>query len=153
MDRKGWKPFTSKIEPLPMHGSTSPAHSPQGPWQIFYSVQDMYVFRYGTSSPRRGGLVFLCRRCCTVLSARVYPCCYRVKVTLRVQCFQCNLRRKMIAWRSVTACLRSSESFIINYLLCNRVLSQVVANSADSTMLFRRSIHAFWLQKCNKCCM
>jgi hypothetical protein len=21
MDRKGWKPFTSKLEPLPMHGS------------------------------------------------------------------------------------------------------------------------------------
>jgi hypothetical protein len=50
----------------------------------FYSVQDMYVFRNGAPSSTKEGSVFLCRHyvCCTVVSARVYPRCHGVQVTM-----------------------------------------------------------------------
>jgi hypothetical protein len=63
----------------------------QAPWdsieihdQICYSFLDMYVFRNRASSSTKEGSVFLCRRyvCCTVVSARVYPRCHGIQVTV-----------------------------------------------------------------------
>jgi hypothetical protein len=52
--------------------------------QDFYSLLDTYDLRNGVSSSTRGGSVFLRRRyvCCTVISARVYPRCHGVQVTM-----------------------------------------------------------------------
>jgi hypothetical protein len=52
--------------------------------QDFCSLLDMHVFRNGTFSSTKEGSVFLCRRCvcCTVVSARVYPHCHGVQVTM-----------------------------------------------------------------------
>jgi hypothetical protein len=48
----------------------------------------MYVFRNGASSSTKEGSVFLCRRyvCCTAVSARVYPRCHGVQVTVGSVC-------------------------------------------------------------------
>jgi hypothetical protein len=53
-----------------------------------YSLPDMYVFRNGASSSTKEGSVFLCRRyvCCTVVSARGYPRCHGVQVTVGSVC-------------------------------------------------------------------
>jgi hypothetical protein len=42
------------------------------------------VFRNGASSSTKEGSVFLCRRyvCCTAVSARVYPRCHGVQITM-----------------------------------------------------------------------
>jgi hypothetical protein len=50
----------------------------------FCSLLDMYVFRNGASSTTEEGSVYLYRRyvCCTVASARVYPRCHGVQVTM-----------------------------------------------------------------------
>jgi hypothetical protein len=52
--------------------------------QDLYSLLDTYVFWNGASSSAKEGSVFLCRRCvsCTVVSARVYPRCHGVQVTM-----------------------------------------------------------------------
>jgi hypothetical protein len=52
--------------------------------QGFYSLLDTYVFRNGASSSTKAGSVFLCRRYvrCTVVSARVYPRCHGVKISM-----------------------------------------------------------------------
>jgi hypothetical protein len=52
--------------------------------QDFCSLLDMYVFKIGASSSKREGSVFLCSRyvCCNVVSARVYPCCHGVQVSM-----------------------------------------------------------------------
>jgi hypothetical protein len=53
--------------------------------QGFCSLLDMMrLFIIGASSSTREGLVFLCRRyvCCTVVSARVYPRCHSVQVSM-----------------------------------------------------------------------
>jgi hypothetical protein len=51
--------------------------------QNFYSLLDMYVFRNGASSPTEWS-VFLCRIyvCCVAVSARAYPLCHGVQVTM-----------------------------------------------------------------------
>jgi hypothetical protein len=56
--------------------------------QDFYSLPDMYEFRNGASSSTKEGSVFLCRRyvCCTAVSARVYPRCHGVQVTVGSVC-------------------------------------------------------------------
>jgi hypothetical protein len=50
----------------------------------FYFALDMYMFWNGASSSKKEGSVFLCRRydCCTVVSARVYPRCHCVQVSM-----------------------------------------------------------------------
>jgi hypothetical protein len=52
--------------------------------QYFYSLLDMYVFLNGATSSTREGSVFLRRRyfCCSLVSARVYPRCHGVQVTM-----------------------------------------------------------------------
>jgi hypothetical protein len=56
--------------------------------QDFYSLLCMYVFRNGASSSTREVSVFLCTRyvCRTVGSARVYPRCHGVLVTVHSVC-------------------------------------------------------------------
>jgi hypothetical protein len=64
--------------------SRSWLQSPQHPWQWFYVLPDIYVFRKGSSSSAKEGSVFPCRRyvCCTVVLAFVYTCCHDVQVTM-----------------------------------------------------------------------
>jgi hypothetical protein len=52
--------------------------------QDFYSLLDMSVFRNGASPSTREGRIFVCRRyvCCTDVSARVYPRCHGVQLTM-----------------------------------------------------------------------
>jgi hypothetical protein len=56
--------------------------------KISVPLLDMYVFRNGASSSTREGSVFMCRRyvCCTVVSARAYPRCHGVQVTVDCHC-------------------------------------------------------------------
>jgi hypothetical protein len=72
----------------------------------FYSALDMYVFRNGASSSTKEGSVFLCRHhiCCTVVSARIYPRCHGVQVTMDcVHPLSLHIREKGIAIH-VTGC-------------------------------------------------
>jgi hypothetical protein len=80
--------FTSTVNPgfslLEIHG------------QDISSPLDMCVFRNGAFSWTIEGSTFLCMRyvCCTVVSARVYPRCHGVQVT--VDCIPLSLHNTII---------------------------------------------------------
>jgi hypothetical protein len=101
----------------PLHTVAKPScqqtHLPQSPGfilleiheQDLYSLLDMYVFRNGASSSTKEGSVFLfrCHVSCTVVSARPYPRCHSIQITVD-SVYHCTIISNMYSMYTEVSC-------------------------------------------------